>query len=967
MISARMNHWLHNNSNRSNALRRPMIFHITIPALAIFRAFGAKASLSLSLLLVMINGSAAQNAKLDSLKNLVSSASVTVTNEQIDLINRLAYELRVSYPDPVMLSVQKALNLSKGKNYKRGESDANITLGLLYWLTPEIEKSLGHGLRALRLSDSLGYKKGIMEANLLLGLIYNELADFNTAEDFTRKGFEVALETGHTEGFARACNTLGNHYRRRNDGKGALQHYQMGLDYLEGKKNIAVKNLLLNNIALYYINQDVEREKTRRYLNEALEIALAFENKSAMVLTHIRMGAFYTNLKQFAKAEEQFITAEKISMELGNHSALFEVYKGLTNTKTKAGRIGEAQAYEIKYLKLKDSLFNLDQARQVAGMETRFETEKKEQLIKILEQEAIIQDIWRNILIGGSFLLTLVSYYIFRLQRSRNRKTKQLLEIQEFLNDKLKEIDRIKSAFFANISHEFRTPLTLILIPLEDELKNRSGSDKESLLLMKRNANRLLELVNQLLDLSRLEAGKMKFQLQHSDIHALLKLLAASFESLAQHRQIDFKKTFQIDSPDLWFDKDKIEKIINNLLANAFKFTPPKGKIAFSACMKKTNNANNLVLTVSDTGRGISPQEQELVFSSFYRAHESEIEGTGLGLSLVKELVRFYGGTITLKSQVDKGSTFTVELPTDREAFVIPPENEIVPSLVPVEASSGSATRTNSDEASEHMASPVDGKDSILVVEDNADLRNYICSILSDEFTVHASVNGEAAWEHAIHDIPNLVVSDLMMPSLDGMRLTEKIKNDERTSHIPVILLTARNDQTSRLEGLKTGADDYLTKPFSKDELLIRIKNLIHQRKLLAERFRERILVPVTSSSDLSLDDRFLQKIRTIVEANMSNASFTVEQLALKAHLNRTQLLRKLKGLTGLSPNDFIKDLRLQKAADMIRQNTDTITQIAYAVGFNDQSYFSKCFKKQFGLAPKEFSLTHAHDDSLSN
>ena len=199
-----------------------------------------------------------------------------------------------------------------------------------------------------------------------------------------------------------------------------------------------------------------------------------------------------------------------------------------------------------------------------------------------------------------------------------------------------------------------------------------------------------------------------------------------------------------------------------------------------------------------------------------------------------------------------------------------------------------------------------------------------------------------------------------MMPNMDGIQLTEKIKADERTSHIPVILLTAKSDQTSRLDGLKTGADDYLTKPFSKDELLIRIKNLIAQRKLLAERFRERILVPITSTQQISLDDKFLQKIRMIIEANMSDASFSVEQLAEKAHLNRTQLLRKLKGLTGLSPADFIKDLRLQKAADMIRQNTDTITQIGYAVGFNDQSYFSKCFKKQFGTTPKEFSIEHA-------
>jgi signal transduction histidine kinase/DNA-binding response OmpR family regulator len=902
-----------------------------------------------------------QNKKLDSLKNLTLSSGSRATNQRIDLINSLSYELRVSYPDVVMSASQQALSLSKSNNYSIGETDAHITLGLLYWLHPEIERALDHGLKALHLSDSLAYKKGGMEANLLLGLVYNELKDFKKAEDFTRKGLNLALEIKHTEGIARACNTLGNHYRRRNDGKEAMRYYQLGLDHLEGKKNIAIKNLLLNNIALYYINQDIEREKTKRYLDESLQIALAFENKSAEILTRMRMGSFYSNLREFTKAEEQFTRAKNMSLAMGNHNALLDIYKGITDIKTKTGRQQEAQAYEIKYLKLKDSLYSLDKARQVAEMETRFETKKKEQLIEILEQKAIIQNIWRNVLMGGGLLLILVSSYIFHLQRSRTRKTKELLEIQELLNDKLKEIDRVKSTFFANISHEFRTPLTLILVPLEEELKKSSGTDKQSLLLMKRNANRLLELVNQILDLSRLEAGKMELQLEKDDIHVLLKIISASFDSLAQHKQIHFEKEFDLGSEHIWFDRDKVEKIITNLLANAFKFTPVNGTVVFTVGMKKDNNKNMLELSVSDTGKGISPQDQELVFSSFYRVHDGEIEGTGLGLSLVKELVKFYGGTIALESEVNKGSIFKVELPTDREVFSMEDENETLHSTSAVQKPPALMNEYERQEMPE-LPARADRKNSILIVEDNAELRNFICSILEKEFTVFSSGDGEEGRELATQVIPNLIVSDLMMPNMDGIQLTEKIKADERTSHIPIILLTAKNDQTSRLEGLAIGADDYLTKPFSRDELLIRIKNLIAQRKLLAERFRERILVPITATEDVSLDDRFLQKIRMIVEANMSDASFSVEQLAEKAHLNRTQLLRKLKGLTGLSPNDFIKDLRLQKAADMIRQNTDSIAQVGYAVGFNDQSYFSKCFKKQFGVTPKEFSLEHAQN-----
>jgi signal transduction histidine kinase/DNA-binding response OmpR family regulator len=559
----------------------------------------------------------------------------------------------------------------------------------------------------------------------------------------------------------------------------------------------------------------------------------------------------------------------------------------------------------------------------------------------------------------GYALLLVAVISLVASQRARKLKQEKI-ELENIIQERtqtilqqteeLKEMDRVKSRFFANISHEFRTPLTLILSPLEEEIAKRP-TDRGSLVLIQRNANRLLELVNQLLDLSKLEARKMQLQLRPGDLPAFLRVISASFDSLAEHKQIEFVKTFEVPAGIYKYDADKLEKIVTNLLGNAFKFTPPQGKVVFAALRREQARTQVLVLQVSDTGMGIAPEEQEHIFDSFYQTNEGHEGGTGLGLSLVKELVKLYKGTISVNSTVGKGSTFLVEIPLDGEQLA-----DRQSAADPIVAAPDRAP-IGADPAEEELADDLHPeRDTILVVEDNADLRHYVSAFLEREFSVVAAPNGKEALDIARKIMPDLVLSDLMMPLMNGLQLTEKIKTDNVISHIPVILLTAKNEHESRMEGLKTGADDYLTKPFSNEELLVRVRNLIAQRKNLAERYRERILVPATPTEEASLDDKFLYRAKEVVEANLSDVLFTVEKMAEDMFLSRTQLLRKLKSLTGLSPNEFIKDLRLKRAADMIRQKADTITQIGYAVGFNDQSYFTKCFKKQFGVTPTEYA-----------
>jgi DNA-binding response OmpR family regulator len=366
---------------------------------------------------------------------------------------------------------------------------------------------------------------------------------------------------------------------------------------------------------------------------------------------------------------------------------------------------------------------------------------------------------------------------------------------------------------------------------------------------------------------------------------------------------------------------------------------------------------------VSDTGSGIPLGEQEDIFLPFYQTQQTSenfVQGTGLGLPLVKELVRVYGGTIRLESVVSQGTTFFIELPVRKSAFaadqILESEWQQGNGLLHTGSIENSVVLATHEEIEDALMVE---RDSVLIVEDNIEMLNFIATKMKEEFTVLTATDGQQALQSALKNVPSLVLSDLMMPKLDGQQLAEKLKTDERTSHIPIVLLTAKNEPQSRLDGFKAGIDDYITKPFSTEELMARVRNLVAQRKKIAEKFRERILLPASPSAEISMDDRFLLKVKQVIEAQMGDFTFSVERLAEELNLSRAQLFRKQKALTGFSPAEFIKELRLKRAADMISKKVDTITQIGYAVGFSDQSYFTKCFKKQFGMTPSEYSTTY--------
>ncbi|MEJ5263411.1 MAG: ATP-binding protein [Ignavibacterium sp.] len=539
-----------------------------------------------------------------------------------------------------------------------------------------------------------------------------------------------------------------------------------------------------------------------------------------------------------------------------------------------------------------------------------------------------------------------------QLQQEYFQKTKEA-ELSRWESERLKELDIVKTNFFTNLSHEFRTPLTLILGPLEKLLEGKGKGNHSSLYkLMHNHASRLLQLVNQLLDLSSIDAGKMKLEIVNSDVVSFLKGIVSSFESFAEEKSIQLNFNSQKENFDCYFDKDKLQKIISNLLSNAVKFNKDSGFVNIKVGEKRIKGISYLQLEVEDNGPGMSNEVQKNIFNRFYKSKGlSTVEGSGIGLALVKELVEIHFGEIEFKSTEGKGTTFKITIPVDEEFYE---KKNIISSKTLISENKANSVvqspekRETSDDISEET--PL-----LLIVEDNDDMRQFIKENIMQYYKVIEAINGEDGLSKSTEHLPDLIISDVLMPKINGYELCEKIKTDERTSHIPVILLTSKAEVNGRIRGLETGADDYVTKPFNSTELLSRIKNLIDQRKKLREKFSKEITLEPKNVAVTSADERFLNRALEIVEKNISNENFTAEDFAESIGMSKTHLNRKLNALTDTSANEFIRTYRLKKAARLLSSRSGNISEIAYEVGFSNPSYFAESFKKFFGCTPSEY------------
>jgi len=554
-------------------------------------------------------------------------------------------------------------------------------------------------------------------------------------------------------------------------------------------------------------------------------------------------------------------------------------------------------------------------------------------------------------LLGGVVLVAARRLIVHR------ERLKADLRVEQVASDKLRELDTLKSQFFANISHEFRTPLTLILGTLEGLLEDKKNPARfrPQFELLHRNAGRLLQLINQLLDLSRLEAGRLRLDEKPGNLTLALGAIAGSFGSMAERQGIRYG--VELPPEPLWaaFDADKLEKVLGNLLSNAFKFTPRGGTVHLAVRNRTREGRHQLHVVVTDTGIGIPPEQLTRIFDRFYQVDHSPTRvygGSGIGLALAKELTELHGGSIAVESTVGTGTTFTVALalPLAAPDAVAGPE----PAPYPEEAAAAGPP----DSVADNGAAPYQTK--VLIVEDNADLRSYIRAGLPRHFQLLEAENGLKGWEAALEGLPDLVITDVMMPELDGLTLCQRLKSHAATLHIPVILLTARAGTEDKIEGLLTGADDYLTKPFHGRELAVRATNLIEERKRLREHFGRQVLLHPAPPKFQSADEVFLERVIKAVEAHLGDPDFDVEGLGGEVGLSRVQLYRKLYALTGQPPSDFIRTLRLRRGAELLASKAGNVSEVAYRVGFKEPSYFSRCFSQAYGCSPSEYRSANA-------
>ncbi|WP_222983369.1 tetratricopeptide repeat protein [Flagellimonas meishanensis] len=886
---------------------------------------------------------------------------------------------RSSY-DSAVTVFSKALSIAEHIEFNDGKSAALIGLGNTHTRKGDLDK--GEEYLQLNIAFATETKdfEGVASSYNNLGNIYNERGEYKKAMEAYTEAAKMNSAIGHEKNTAINFANIGMINQKLEDSEKAILYYQESdsifkkLDFLPGRAfvqngmGIVYRNIQKPDKALQNYLQALEsyakmgrkREMSQTYQNignifsdkkqsgEAIEnyrrslsIATEINDSINMAMASQALGQEFLYSKKLDSAAGYSIEAIEIARAIGAKLTVMDGYKTLSEVNFAIGDYKKAYDFRIKYEAEKDSLYTIEKRDLAEDIEAKYQNEQKTREIALLASEKEVQALQlgkrkneRNAIIIFALFILLLAILLYNLYRIKQRSNKEL-----------QELDRLKSNFFANISHEFRTPLTLIQGLIQHLEQNPDQKlEKEDIKMIRRNTNRLLGLVNQLLDLSKIDEGKLKLKPSEGDVFKCIRTAAASFNSYAVQHQMDYR--IKVPDTALWasFDRDKMEKVIYNLLSNAFKFNDEAGKVIIEV----SHGNDELMVQVSDNGEGIAPEKLPFIFDRFYQVDggiTKEREGSGIGLSLSRDLVELMDGTITVSSEVGQGTFFTVQVPMQKIRTGQRSE------LATMQNQSAMDKGTFDFPKTDDRSAP-----KILVIEDNEDMRQYIGKQLLEHYRVMEARNGEQGLKLAISGMPELIITDLMMPKIDGMELCKQLKSNIETSHIPVIMLTAMAGEKNKIEGLETGADDYLTKPFSAKELLARVRNLMAQRQRLRHYYSDnQASLEPAKLATTTLDRRFLNQLLELMEKEYADPNFGAPQMQMALAMSKTQLHRKIRALTNESPGELLRNFRLKKAANLLSQKADTVTQIAYQVGFNNLSYFAKCFKALYGVSPSSY------------
>lgn len=909
----------------------------------------------------------------------------------------VAFQL-LSQFDSLKLVAQQGIQLSLSMSN-------DSTLGQFYKAVGIYHEKAGSLDSAIYYYNEALTKRGANQLALYnnIGLAYNRSGSYLEGIQYLEKAIVEAQQTGNINAEAVISNNIGSAHRTIGNPERAIEFYLKSLELKEQLGDERGKLFALLNL----VRVQEADENMKQYLQMGLEIAEKLQDpfflpefKTNQALLLLKEGknqegleigfSIYKNAQEGKNAVlmeasdilalghinlKEYQTAKKYGLEMLalatkqqsfhhiqlGRERLLEIYK----------QLGEYDKYiELveAYFPAKDSLAKKASLDQLAYLDNQLKNVEQEKEIEALNTTLEQRRIRRNWLLGVSlliaFTLALIIYF-----RSRQVKAQKKLLLQEQktakelekVNQELKNIDEMKTRFFTNISHELRTPVTLISTPVEQILRKHAaklGTDvKSSLSIVRNNSKKLLSLIEELLELSRIDAGKKELETSPNEMATFFRQLFSAYETAAQLKQIDYQLEYGLEEEvHLLIDPKKMEKIINNLLANALKFTPNQGSVKLF--VNQDASKQNLLVQVTDTGRGIGSEDLPHVFDRYFQTRRKDLPtegGTGIGLALSRELATLLGGSLTVTSEQGQGSTFQLRLPADE----VTPESKTDKPIVTDEQ----------DLPIEQLVAPVvtpslanaDQQGKILIVEDNPDMQQLILSLLSEDYDCLLTNNGAEAWNllteqhESIKDI-DLILSDVMMPQMDGYTLLNHLKNDPKWQQYPVIMLTARAAEEDKLQALRMGVDDYLTKPFSPEELLVRTQNLIHN-------YRQRLAFKAANPVDLhfeptsSADQNWLKELEeATLTAIDKKLELKANHLASEMALSSRQLLRRLKSLTGLSTTEYIQEVKLQKARHLLENRTyPTMSEVAFAAGFSSASYFTTLFKKQYGKNPSEW------------